>query len=380
MQDVFFKEKIDKLFWVVRIRYIAPPIIWFVTFVSSLSGFEWRFFFTYSAVLAAFLFFNTLIYFNLKYLKTLSEEKRKKVSLNLTIFIHSLIDIALFTFMVNADGGLESNVFLMYFFVIIVVGFLSNRFYSYLTTAVAAFFYYLLVWLEYLKVVPHVFQRGPEVGYYSRLETVLGDGIFNVFIFFLVLYFIRFLNVRSRHLQDEFRSALSKYEEVRRQYADLFDNANDLIQSVDENGKIIYTNRRWREVLGYKEEEIKDLNFLKILDRKSVNVFKDVISELKTGMNGVRSRVAIRTKKGKKIQLGGNSSARSVEGKFAATRDIFRDVTAQVEIEKEAEKKKKELERFNEITVGREIKMVELKKTIAKLEAEVKNLQRKEEK
>ncbi|MEN9222417.1 MAG: CHASE3 domain-containing protein, partial [Thermostichus sp. BF3_bins_97] len=42
-------------------------------------------------------------------------------------------------------------------------------------------------------------------------------------------------------------------------YRDLFENATDLIQSVDVEGHFLYVNRAWRETLGYGEEEIHRL-------------------------------------------------------------------------------------------------------------------------
>ena len=39
--------------------------------------------------------------------------------------------------------------------------------------------------------------------------------------------------------------------ETGEKYWDLFENANDLIQSVTPEGKFIYVNRVWRETLKY---------------------------------------------------------------------------------------------------------------------------------
>ncbi|MFT3884456.1 MAG: PAS domain S-box protein [Flavobacteriales bacterium] len=41
-------------------------------------------------------------------------------------------------------------------------------------------------------------------------------------------------------------------------YRDLFENASDLIQSVDGAGRIQYVNRAWRSALGYSEAELKE--------------------------------------------------------------------------------------------------------------------------
>ncbi|HIE34392.1 MAG TPA: PAS domain S-box protein, partial [Candidatus Altiarchaeales archaeon] len=34
-------------------------------------------------------------------------------------------------------------------------------------------------------------------------------------------------------------------------FRDLFENANDLIQSVDSQGNFIYVDKKWMETLGY---------------------------------------------------------------------------------------------------------------------------------
>ncbi|MEL6166903.1 MAG: PAS domain S-box protein, partial [Cyanobacteria bacterium J06628_3] len=49
-------------------------------------------------------------------------------------------------------------------------------------------------------------------------------------------------------------SALLESEE---RYRDLFENANDLIQSVNPYGRVIYINRAWQETLGYSEADLE---------------------------------------------------------------------------------------------------------------------------
>ncbi len=60
-----------------------------------------------------------------------------------------------------------------------------------------------------------------------------------------------------------------KAEEVARdseeRYQDLFDNANDLIQSVSPDGHFIYVNKKWLETLGYSKEELADLRLWDII-------------------------------------------------------------------------------------------------------------------
>lgn len=44
----------------------------------------------------------------------------------------------------------------------------------------------------------------------------------------------------------------------------LFDNASDLIQMVDCDGKILYVNRAWKDALGYTDEECAHLHIFDV--------------------------------------------------------------------------------------------------------------------
>jgi len=52
-----------------------------------------------------------------------------------------------------------------------------------------------------------------------------------------------------------------------------------------------------------------------------------------------------------------------------AQQGIIRDITERKKMEEELQKKMHDLERFNKLAVGRELKMIELKKRIKELEA-----------
>ena len=58
------------------------------------------------------------------------------------------------------------------------------------------------------------------------------------------------------------------------------------------------------------------------------------------------------------------------DGKIYKIIHVFTDITDQKRTEDELKKKNKELERFNKIAVGRELKMIELKKEINALSVE----------
>lgn len=118
--------------------------------------------------------------------------------------------------------------------------------------------------------------------------------------------------------------ALRESEE---KYRDLFENANDLIQSVDENGKFVYVNKKWKQVMGYSDEEMKKLNLVDILLKDQVPHFMELFKRVVGGDTLDDVETVFVTKNGKKIFVSGSVSPRVKGGKFVATRGIFRDIT-----------------------------------------------------
>jgi PAS domain S-box-containing protein len=108
---------------------------------------------------------------------------------------------------------------------------------------------------------------------------------------------------------------------------DLFDNANDLIQSVSGRGEFLYVNKKWRDILGYSEEEVKQLDIFDIVHPDSQEHCRDVFQRILSGEIVSMVEADFITKKGRRISVEGNVNCRFDKGKPVATRAIFRDVT-----------------------------------------------------
>ncbi|MEH1771440.1 adenylate/guanylate cyclase domain-containing protein [Nostoc sp.] len=134
--------------------------------------------------------------------------------------------------------------------------------------------------------------------------------------------------------------------ESEERYRDLFENANDLIQSVDPSGRFLYVNRAWRETLGYSEAEIANMNIFDIIHpefkQHSLERFYSVLSGKKLG----QVKAAFVTKDGQTIFLEGNINCKFVEGHPVATRGIFRNVTQRLAAEEALRHQQKETERL----------------------------------
>jgi diguanylate cyclase (GGDEF)-like protein/PAS domain S-box-containing protein len=149
-------------------------------------------------------------------------------------------------------------------------------------------------------------------------------------------------DITSRKLAEDL---LRRSEE---RFRDLFENANDLIQSITPGGNFIYVNRKWRETLGYSEEEISALNFSDMLapecKQECLQKFKLVLK----GQAFQNIRATLLSKSGKRIELEGSVNLRSQDGKPLATRGIFRNVTEQLRMENALRENEKQLRRLTE--------------------------------
>jgi PAS domain S-box-containing protein len=132
--------------------------------------------------------------------------------------------------------------------------------------------------------------------------------------------------------------ALRESEE---RYRDLFENASDLIQSVAPDGHFIYVNRSWREKLGYREEDIKNLVFWDIIHPDSMSHCVETFQKVMAGETIDDIEAIFVTKDEKPLNIEGSVNSRSKGGKIVATRAIFRDITERKRMEEEILKFKK---------------------------------------
>ncbi|PKP51030.1 MAG: hypothetical protein CVT95_01840, partial [Bacteroidetes bacterium HGW-Bacteroidetes-12] len=132
----------------------------------------------------------------------------------------------------------------------------------------------------------------------------------------------------SRDITHE-KIAEQKLIESEEKYRDLFENATDLIQSVDVKGTILYVNDAWKKALAFNETELKNKNIFDIIypeDKKHCQVVFNTLMTSKKEVK-VRTSFSFLTKTNKKLTVEGDVSCKIENGKPISTRAIFRDVT-----------------------------------------------------
>lgn len=110
-------------------------------------------------------------------------------------------------------------------------------------------------------------------------------------------------------------------------YRHLFENAHDMIQSVDPNGRFLFVNRSWKDTMGYSDKEICDFSLFDIIHPDSFTHCQKEFKKLMQGETLKNIEVTFKNKNGKAIILEGSVVPREINGKISATHGFFRDIT-----------------------------------------------------
>jgi len=122
-------------------------------------------------------------------------------------------------------------------------------------------------------------------------------------------------------------------------YKEFLDNAPILVQSIDENGKYTYVNRKWRSTLGYNEDELEKLTFFDIVSPDQKEYCKKWFNDVKKGIERETIETTFIKKNGAKIFVEGSIGIRkSPDKKCIETVGFFYDSTQKLLYKQNLEK------------------------------------------
>ncbi|MDZ7780006.1 MAG: PAS domain S-box protein [Gemmatimonadota bacterium] len=110
---------------------------------------------------------------------------------------------------------------------------------------------------------------------------------------------------------------------------EFLDNANDLIQSVTREGRILYVNSAWKRVLGYDDDALDRLDLFEIVRPEHRDALREEFDRVLNGEPSQRFNVEYFAADGRVVILSGSAQAQLVDGEPVATQGILRDVTEQ---------------------------------------------------
>jgi PAS domain S-box-containing protein len=168
-----------------------------------------------------------------------------------------------------------------------------------------------------------------------------------------------------------------------RAYAEsLIENAPDPVFVSDLEGKILQANDAVSELLGFRKDEVLEQSLSRFISREETREFTAALREVVERGVTRNARLNPRSASGEIIPTTLNASAlRDTDGKAIGAIGILRDMRAYEKVVRDLEQSKAELqekildlEKFEEVVVGRELKMIALEKELELLRAEIAQL------
>jgi PAS domain S-box-containing protein len=165
-----------------------------------------------------------------------------------------------------------------------------------------------------------------------------------------------------------------------RAYAEsLINNAPDPVFVSDLEGKILTANDAVSQLLGFRPDEVLEQSLSRFISAEETREFTAALREVVERGVTRNARLNPRSASGEVIPTSLNASAlRDAEGKVIGAIGILRDMRAYEQVVRDLQESKAELqekildlEKFEEVVVGRELKMIALEKEIETLRKEL---------
>src|SRR5207302_331030 len=156
-------------------------------------------------------------------------------------------------------------------------------------------------------------------------------------------------------------------------------NAPDPVFVSDLEGKILSANDAVYELLGFRTDEVLEQSLSRFISPEETREFLAALREVIERGVTRNARLNPRSASGEVIPTTLNASAlRDADGKVIGAIGILRDMRAYEKVVRDLEESKAELqekildlEKFEEVVVGRELKMIALEKEIENLKREL---------
>lgn len=170
----------------------------------------------------------------------------------------------------------------------------------------------------------------------------------------------------------ERKKMIDMLDDAQRKYHSFFESSRDGYSMVDMRGFIIETNVAFKQMLGFTDAELFLKTYLDITPEKWRAAEKKIIDEQVRvrGFSEVYEKECIR-KDGSIFPVNLRTYLmRDKDGNPVGMWSFIRDISESKKMEEDLKEKVLDLENFHKFAVGREMKMIELKRKIEELEKE----------
>jgi len=175
---------------------------------------------------------------------------------------------------------------------------------------------------------------------------------------------------KSKNNKKDIMEELNKSESL---FKIIFENAPDGYFLSDLKGNFVYGNKTAEDIIGYKKSELMGKNMLKIgiLSKKQAVRAAKRLAQHALVNSSDPGEFELNKKDGVKVSVEITGNVVRIMGKTLVL-GIVRDISKRKRMEEKLKIRNEDLEKFKKLAVGRELKMIELKKEIEKLKKKLK--------
>ena len=153
----------------------------------------------------------------------------------------------------------------------------------------------------------------------------------------------------QHHERETWQRQLLEAHEAKAELQSFLDDAHDLIQSTDAQGRYVYVNKAWCDTLGYTQEEARELTIFDVIDPAYHAHCREKTEALSRIQQSFSVNVLFRSKSGAAIRIEGNISVLRKKNGEWLTRGIFQDITQRQHAEDELKGTKEMLEQTSRV-------------------------------
>ena len=165
----------------------------------------------------------------------------------------------------------------------------------------------------------------------------------------------------------ESKKAFGLLQESEEKFRSITEQTTDLISITDNQGKLIYASTASKSLFQYEPEEMCGLSFSDFVFEESIEKAEATFRKIIESKESISNLEFLMKRKDGSLFYGELNGSSFKYGSNYGTLVVIRDMTERKKAQEEIEQKMNELVRFHNLTVDREMTMIELKKEINEL-------------
>ena len=141
--------------------------------------------------------------------------------------------------------------------------------------------------------------------------------------------------LEERALREQRRRSEAELRASEERYRELFENANDIVYSLDLSGLVTSFNKAGERITGYTREEVLNRGLSELLEPEAVDRMADMMNRKLAGAPVTTYEIQLVAKDGRRLVLEINSRLVYKEGIAFGVQGIARDVTERKQAEEQ---------------------------------------------